>query len=173
MERKRIRVTFLLVHQSQDPRWRAATFELRTLLVHGSCNRAIPLEGTCFAIIKKNQMSHLELSITDIERANQAALIMEQYSKSHFTISQLAEKVMLPEKRLKIVFRQIYGVGLYTYLRQLRMGKAKLLLLEGKPIKVIVLIIGYNNESSFCKAFRREFNETPQAWRKKELKKAG
>ncbi|NII25822.1 helix-turn-helix transcriptional regulator [Pseudoflavitalea sp. X16] len=114
----------------------------------------------------------IEITRTDIERAHHAALIMEQSLKSHFTIAQLAEKVMLPEKRLKAVFKKLYGVGLYTYLRQLRMEKAKALLLEGKPIKVIIHVIGYENESNFCKAFRNAFKESPRTWRRKEMKKA-
>ena len=115
----------------------------------------------------------IEITHTDIERAQHAALIMEQCSRSHFTISELAVKVMLPEKRLKITFKHLYGRGLYAYLRYVRMQKAKLLLLEYKPIKAIILIIGYDNESNFCKAFRREFNESPTAWRRKQFKKAG
>jgi AraC-like DNA-binding protein len=98
---------------------------------------------------------------------------MEQCPKSHFPISQLAEKVKLPEKRLKAVFKQLYGQGLYAYLRQLRMEKAKVLLLEGKPIKVIIHAIGYENESNFCKAFRKTHNESPRKWKRRELKKVG
>lgn len=62
-------------------------------------------------------------------------------------------------------------MGLYAYLRHVRMEKAKALLLEGKPIKVIVNIIGYDNESNFCKAFRQLYQESPAKWTKKELKK--
>jgi len=113
----------------------------------------------------------IEITSTDLERARKAASIMKQCPKSHFTISQLAEKVMLPEKRLKAVFKQLYGLGLYAYLRQVRMEKAKELLLEGKPIKVIIHTIGYENESNFCKAFRSKFNESPREWRKEQWAK--
>lgn len=114
----------------------------------------------------------IEITRTDIERAHHAAIIMAQSLKSHFTIAQLAEKVKLPEKRLKAVFKQLYGVGLYAYLRQLRMEKAKALLLEGKPIKVIINVIGYDNESNFCKAFKKANHDTPRIWRKRELRES-
>lgn len=116
-------------------------------------------------------MRVLEISATDRERALEAAVIMGLSPKSHFPISQLAAKVNMPEKKLKAVFKHIYGMGLYTYLRQLRMVKAKELLMEGKPIKLIIHAIGYENESNFCKAFRKEFNESPMKWMKSEMKK--
>lgn len=113
----------------------------------------------------------IEITTIDVERARHAASIMEQCPKSHFPISQLADKVKLPEKRLKAVFKQLYGLGLYAYLRQVRMEKAKELLLEGKSIKVIIHVIGFENESNFCKAFRKAFKESPRTWKRRELKK--
>lgn len=118
-------------------------------------------------------MRRMEITTTDIDRARHAAMIMKQCPKSHFPISQLAEKVMLPEKRLKAVFKQLYGQGLYAYLRQVRLEKAKELLMEDKPIKVIIHVIGYENESNFCKAFRNAFNESPRRWKRKVVNNEG
>lgn len=118
-------------------------------------------------------MRVLEISAADRERAREAAEIMAQSPKTHFPISQLAAKVNMPEKRLKAVFKHIYGMGLYAYLRQLRMVKAKEMLMDGKPIKMIIHAIGFENESNFCKAFRKEFDESPMKWMKNELKKVG
>lgn len=114
-------------------------------------------------------MKEIEITAIEIERAQLAAQIMAQSPKSHFPICQMAAKVRLPEKRLKVVFKYLYGMGLYGYLRQLRMEKAKELLMEGKPIKVIIHVIGYDNESNFCKAFRKAYRESPREWTKKGL----
>lgn len=116
-------------------------------------------------------MRELEITVTDRERACMAALIMAHSPKTHFPISQLAEKVKMPEKRLKAVFKKLYGMGLYAYLRHLRMDKARQLLMEGKSIKMIIHVIGYDNESNFCKAFRKMHNESPRKWTKNEMKK--
>lgn len=116
-------------------------------------------------------MRVMEITTTDIERARHAASIMEQCPKSHFPISQMAEKVMLPEKRLKAVFKKLYGMGLYAYLRHVRMEKAKALLLEGKSIKVIIHVIGFDNESNFCKAFRKMHHVSPRKWKQREMRK--
>jgi AraC-like DNA-binding protein len=78
--------------------------------------------------------------------------------------------VGLHEKRLKIVFKQVYGKGLYTHLRELRLQKAKDLLMEGIAIKVIVREIGYKNGSQFSAGFTRWQGESPSSFRKNLLK---
>lgn len=114
-----------------------------------------------------------DFTAADRSGAWKATLIMEQSPRSHFPISQLAAMVNLPEKKLKAVFKFVYGMGLYAYLRQVRMDRAREMLLEGKPIKVIIHVIGYENESNFCKAFRKVHQESPNKWRKRQLKKTG
>lgn len=110
------------------------------------------------------------LTDTDIRSVHLASAIIQQSPKSHFTIPQLAEKVMLPEKKLKAAFKQVYGVGLYTYLRELRLEKAKQMLLEGKSIKIIIKSLGYKSESNFYNVFGKLQGETPGSWRRKNTK---
>ncbi|MBO9565796.1 MAG: helix-turn-helix transcriptional regulator [Niastella sp.] len=102
-----------------------------------------------------------------------AATIIQQSTATHFTIPQLAEKVMLPEKKLKMAFRQTFGMGLYQYLRELRMEKAKQLLLEGRSLKMIIKSIGYKSESHFSKTFSKWYGESPNNWKKANMLKAG
>lgn len=110
-------------------------------------------------------MKIFKLSELEIEQVNQAALMMRQSPKLHFTIVQWAAKLKMPEKKLKKAFREVHGVGLYTYLRDQRMAKAKEMLLEDIPIKVIIKAIGYKTEGNFSKAFRKTSGESPRAWR--------
>ncbi|NII25821.1 helix-turn-helix transcriptional regulator [Pseudoflavitalea sp. X16] len=106
-----------------------------------------------------------KLNETDIERVKQAALMMQESPKLHFTIVQWAAKLRMPEKRLKRAFREVHGKGLYTYLRELRMEKAKQMLLEDIPIKAIIKTIGYKSEGNFSKAFRKTSGESPREWK--------
>jgi AraC-like DNA-binding protein len=110
-------------------------------------------------------MKVFELTEVDIDRVNQVALLIRYSLKSHYTIAHWADKVKLPEKRLKQAFKEVHGMGLYSYLRQLRMEKAKEMLREDKPIKAIISVIGYKNEGNFSKAFRKVTGKTPTAWK--------
>jgi AraC-like DNA-binding protein len=105
------------------------------------------------------------LTETDIARVNEVALLIQHSLKSHYTIGQWAEKINLPEKRLKRAFKEVHGVGLYNYLRNLRMEKAKIMLKEDKPIKAIISLIGYKNEGNFSKAFRKVAGVSPTEWK--------
>lgn len=114
-------------------------------------------------------MRPIMINSSDLERVQWAASIIEQSMRAPLTIKRLAAKVKLSEVKLKLAFKQVYGVGPYGYLLEVRMKKAKLLLLEGEAIKVIIMTIGYRTESSFCKAFRKAFKDSPKAWTKKTV----
>lgn len=98
-------------------------------------------------------------------RVREVALLMQHSLKSHRTIAQWAERVKLPEKRLKKAFKEVYGMGLYTYLRDQRMEKAKIMLLDDRPIKAIIAAVGYKSEGNFSKAFRKVTGVLPSEWK--------
>lgn len=115
----------------------------------------------------------MKWSEEEIDRAKQAAGIISSNLQVHYNIDELSKKVKLPAKKLKSIFKDVFGVGMYTYLKEKRMQRAKALMLEGKPIKLIVPQIGYESESNFCKAFRKTFQETPAGWKRKQGRKTG
>jgi AraC-like DNA-binding protein len=110
------------------------------------------------------------LTESDIIRVKQVALLMQQSLKSHHTIAQWAEHIRMPEKKLKRAFKEVHGKGLYSYLRDLRMEQAKLLLQEDKPIKAIISTIGYKNEGNFSKAFRKVTGVSPSTWKENGIR---
>lgn len=105
----------------------------------------------------------------DIEKIHQTASIITASLEKHYTIGELARKVAMPEKKLKYAFKQVYGMGLYSYLRFKRMEKAKELMLAGEKLKHIIPCIGYCNQGNFSKAFRKVVKKQPIAWKKRRL----
>jgi AraC-like DNA-binding protein len=103
----------------------------------------------------------------DIKRVQYAALLLEQNMHTPITIAALAITVELSSSQLKKAFKYYYGIAPYGYLLNLRMKKAKSLLLEEQSNKAIASLLGYRTESNFCKAFRVAFNESPKSWMKK------
>jgi AraC-like DNA-binding protein len=126
------------------------------------------LQATMKSSLADNYIVMETIYITPAARqaVHTAATIIQQSPVVHFTIPELAEKVMLPEKKLKIAFKHVYGMGVYQYLRALRLEKAKELLLEGRSLKFISKSIGYKSESHLCKTFYQCCGETPNNWRK-------
>ena len=112
-------------------------------------------------------MRAANLSAEDIKQIQHAALLLEQHIYSPITVAELAASVDLSEAKLKKAFKYFYGIAPYGYLLNLRMKKAKSLLLEEQSNKSIAAILGYQTESNFCKAFRIAFDESPKSWMKK------
>jgi AraC family transcriptional activator of pyochelin receptor len=116
-------------------------------------------------------MAVIHITDDDIERAKKVALIITSSLQTHYTIAELSKKVKLPEKKLKYAFKKAFGTGIYSYLQTKRMLKAQELMLEGKPIKLIIPEIGYDSSSNFAKAFRKVFKESPVAWKNSQLQR--
>lgn len=104
-----------------------------------------------------------------LDRVQSAVTIIDQSIQQHHTIKSLALQIKLPEKLLKHLFKQQYGMGVYTYLTNKRMEKAKEMLLAGVTYKTIMPAIGYKKESVFCRAFKKIYHETPSEWKEKIL----
>jgi AraC-like DNA-binding protein len=103
-------------------------------------------------------------NISSILRAKSIITKDEQY---HYSIPQIAREVGLNEVKLKKGFKQVFGTGLYGFLMNTRMEKARELLeTTSKPVKEISGIIGYKSTSSFIKLYKKRYGLSPYAWRR-------
>jgi len=68
----------------------------------------------------------------------------------------------MSESKLKKLFKQSFGMGLYEYYQKNRMHISKELILSGKySISEIGTKLGYQNLGNFSTAFKKEFNCLP------------
>lgn len=109
-----------------------------------------------------------EFSLAETEAVYRARDIILTDLKQHFTIREISQNVRLNKLKLKEGFKKQFGTGLFEFLLQARMQKARDLLIEtDKPIKEIALLTGYERITSFITAFRRYFGYTPGSLRRK------
>lgn len=79
-----------------------------------------------------------------------------------WTVSELARRVGLGEKRLKAGFREVYEKPVYSYLQQLRLAEAHgLLTCTDMSVTEVSLAVGYTSISHFARLFVREFGVLP------------
>lgn len=78
------------------------------------------------------------------------------------TRSELSKKFGINEKKLAHEFKNIFGVTIYHFIVQERMGKAIKLLMDGYNINETSTLLGYRSVSHFIKAFKRYHNSTPK-----------
>lgn len=97
--------------------------------------------------------------------------LVEQYIREHYeevlSLDILAEKVYLTPHYLSSIFIQEKGIGISKYIKNVRMEKARELLL-GTNMKIsdICEKVGYTNLSYFCRSFRNEYGMTPDQYRR-------
>jgi len=80
-------------------------------------------------------------------------------------LDELADKVGISLKKLKMGFRQIYGDSVYSFLFDYKMDYARKLLDSGSyNVNEVGLRIGYSTASHFIAAFKKKFGTTPKKY---------
>ncbi|HUH17846.1 AraC family transcriptional regulator [Albibacterium sp.] len=103
--------------------------------------------------------------------SNMAKEHIERNFKTPLTIIQLARYLGTNDHKLKVVFKQTFGITIFKYVQKIRMEKAQCLLLEErKSISEVSLLVGYSNISNFTNAFKVHFGISPRAMIKNGIK---
>ena len=85
------------------------------------------------------------------------------------SVHDLAQRVNLSSSRLSHLFKAKMGLSLTIFLVDRRMERAADLLRSTEMrVKEITYIVGYQQEPSFVRAFRRRFECTPTSYRNEQ-----
>ena len=85
--------------------------------------------------------------------------------------NKLAQEYNININTLRKLFKEIYGVPIYTWFKQYRIEYSiGLLKKTDMPIIEIANKIGYSNPSKYSAAFSKCVNMTPQQYRKSDIK---
>lgn len=100
----------------------------------------------------------------DLDKMVQAKDIISSNLENPCTLIDLAHKVGTNEFNLKKSFKEVFGTTVFGYLTQMRMKKAKDMLLTGKySINHIAFSVGYSDATNFTVAFKKTFGITPSS----------
>jgi AraC-like DNA-binding protein len=92
--------------------------------------------------------------------------LMKGDSMSHITVDDLALSFGASRSNFSHHFRAVTGFTPAAYLRDLRLERARDMLLDSEtPLKTIARMTGFADNNHFTKAFRRRFGFTPGAFR--------
>lgn len=85
------------------------------------------------------------------------------------TIGELAREAGMNAKKLKYLFKQENGAGIYTYWQLYRLEKSREMVLNHHetPLKEIAHTFGFSDVHSFSKAFKKHYHNAPSHFRKK------
>jgi AraC-like DNA-binding protein len=91
-------------------------------------------------------------------------VIGQHLSDPAFDVEQLADAVAVSSRTLNRRLGTSRGVSAGGLIRRMRLQQAAQLLREGLPPMEIAYRVGFENPSSFSRAFRDEFGKTPSAF---------
>lgn len=90
------------------------------------------------------------------------SLLVKDLGEKPPSTEELAKMVTMSATRLKSGFKKMYGSGIYTYYQNMRLQRAKELLLSGQySIKETARATGFLNAASFTTVFKKHFGMLP------------
>ncbi len=99
-------------------------------------------------------------------RLRRAIELMDARCGEELSLKELAASVFLSEHYFAHLFKQITGLTPHAYLANLRIERARALLVQTDlPITRIAAEVGYRSSSHFAHAFRSVTGESPRAFR--------
>lgn len=99
--------------------------------------------------------------------ANYTMNYIYNYIDTDINIDELASKFELSRVYFQKLFKEQIGKNIYEAIKDIRLYKASNLLLTNKSstTKQIANMCGYSSQTSFIRAFKQRFNQTPKEWR--------
>lgn len=93
--------------------------------------------------------------------------ILERFSED-CSLEALAERFNISKFHLSHRFSEIYGMSLHQFVLHCRMAYAQLLIRQGESMMSIAYQCGFNDYSTFVRAFTRFNGTTPRNWRRQQ-----
>lgn len=122
----------------------------------------------CFLLCKMPVVT-LEIPYFSSYQVEQVKQIRERIvldSGSYISLEQLSQEYRISVSQLQKIFKSLYGVPIYQYLREYRMEKAAVdLLCTGRSVTEIALDAGFTNPGKFAEAFKKRYGRTPTQYR--------
>ncbi|EHQ30771.1 AraC family transcriptional regulator [Mucilaginibacter paludis] len=111
---------------------------------------------------KDKASSNTFVKPNDIQKLQLAKMLIGENLQTPCSLIELAHKVGLNDFKLKKGFKEIFGTTVFGYLLELRMEKAKTMLLSpGCTVSEVAHAIGYKNAHHFTVAFKKKFGYLP------------
>jgi len=109
---------------------------------------------------KETRLSHSKL-------ANNLMNYINEHIQTDINIDQLSSDFGISKFHFHKIFKEQMGTNIYETIKSIRLQKASNLLITNKysTITEIASMCGYSSQTSFLRAFKQRFEQTPKVWR--------
>ena len=102
------------------------------------------------------------LKKSEIEKMHLVKDIIHEKFDQPCSLIDLAHQVGTNETYLKQHFKKVFGDTVFGYLQQVKMNKAKDMLLNGKTVQEVAGKMGYKHAAHFTRAFKKHIGYQPR-----------
>lgn len=108
-----------------------------------------------------------------IQIANNAMYYIYQNIDTDINLDELASSFGISKIHFHKIFKEQMKINIYETIKSIRLHKASNLLLTNRSstITQIANMCGYSSQTSFIRAFKQRFYQTPKEWRQGGFKK--
>ena len=126
------------------------------------------LQELVYRVLQREQYARL-LTLAAAESASNPVSAVLEYVRAHLseplTVADMADLVCLSPSAFARLFRDVTGRSPYQFLKELRLDRARELLVDGNfTVARISKEVGYASVSHFISEFRGRFGVTPRAY---------
>ncbi|MCO7225623.1 ATP-binding protein [Pleionea sp. CnH1-48] len=89
------------------------------------------------------------------------SVVEKFYADVEFKVAQLAQNMSVSERQLHRKLKARFDITPTEYLRNYRLEKAKLKLIEGEGASIVCYEVGFSSHSYFTKCFKAKYNVLP------------
>ena len=107
---------------------------------------------------------HFKISSDEMQRLKMVETeILKDFSFTPPNITQLSRMAAMSPSKLKLVFKEVFGMPVYQYYQKHRLQKGKAMLITKKyTIKQVASELGYIHVKDFSRAFQKHFDQLPE-----------
>ena len=126
------------------------------------------LKEMVYRVLQREQYARL-LAIAAAESANNPVSAVPEYVQGHLTepltVADMAEQASLSPSAFAHLFREVTSRSPDQFLKEMRLDKARELLMDGQfAVTRVSKEVGYGSVSHFISEFRARFGVTPRAY---------
>jgi AraC-like DNA-binding protein len=126
------------------------------------------LQEMVYRVLQREQYARL-LALAAAESASNPVSAVLEYVRGHLSeplsVADMAELVSLSPSAFAHLFRDVTGRSPYQFLKEMRLDRARELLIDGNlAVARISKEVGYASVSHFISEFRGRFGVTPRAY---------
>ena len=126
--------------------------------VHSPVIRAIIIE---ILHILNNINSYSEADKTDRQLKDIIKYLNDNFTQN-ITLNELEERFFISKYHLCHIVPEATGITVHQYITNKRMAFAEDLIKTGKPVGEVAIAAGFNNYSSFYRAYRQKYGKAPK-----------